>query len=46
MADAVLHRLHAPTQLRETAVWLIDHHMTVLQPEEALLRRSLSRYGR
>ena len=46
MADAVLHRLHAPTQLRETAVWLIDHHMTVLQSEEALLRRSLSRYGR
>ena len=46
MADAVLHRLHAPTQLRETAVWLIDHHMTALQPEEALLRRSLSRYGR
>lgn len=46
MADAALHRLHAPTQLRETAVWLIDHHMTVLQPEEALLRRSLSRYGR
>ena len=46
MADAVLHRLHAPTQLRETAVWLIDHHMTVLQPEEAQLRRSLSRYGR
>lgn len=46
MADTVLRRLKAPTQLRETAVWLIDHHMTVLQPEEALLRRSLSRYGR
>lgn len=46
MADTVLRRLHAPTELRERAVWLIDHHMTVLQPEEALLRRSLSRYGK
>ena len=46
MAEEILRRLHAPAQLRETAVWLIDHHMTVLQPEEALLRRSLSRYGK
>ena len=46
MADEVLNRLRAPASLRETAVWLIDHHMTVLQPELPLVRRSLSRYGR
>lgn len=46
MAEDVLRRLRAPSAVRETAVWLIDHHMTVLQPEERLLRRSLSRYGR
>ncbi|MGM9605327.1 MAG: CCA tRNA nucleotidyltransferase [Faecousia sp.] len=46
MADTILRRLRAPSAVREAAVWLIDHHMTVLQPEENLLRRSLSRYGR
>ena len=46
MAGEVLERLRAPAALKERAVWLIDHHMTVLQPEETLLRRSLSRYGR
>lgn len=46
MAAEVLTRLHAPNPVRETAVWLIDHHMTVLQPELPLVRRSLSRYGR
>ncbi len=46
MAGEVLTRLHAPASVRETAVWLIDHHMTVLQPELPLVRRSLSRYGR
>ena len=46
MADTVLQRLHAPAGVREEAVWLIEHHMSVLQPEEAPLRRWLSRYGR
>lgn len=46
MAEAVLQRLRAPGEVREEAVWLIDHHMTVLQPEQATLRRCLSRYGR
>ncbi len=46
MAEEALKRLHAPASVRETAVWLIDHHMTVLQPELPQLRRSLSRYGR
>ena len=27
-------------------MWLIEHHMSVLQPEETMLRRWLSRYGR
>ena len=46
MADTVLQRLRAPAGVREEAVWLIEHHMSVLQPEEATLRRWLSRYGR
>ena len=46
MADGVLQRLGAPDAVREKAVWLIDHHMTALQPEQAQLRCSLSRYGR
>lgn len=46
MADEILRRLHAPAALRENAVWLIDHHMAVLQPEEELLGKSLSRYGK
>ena len=46
MADTVLQRLRAPAGVREEAVWLIEHHMYVLQPEETTLRRWLSRYGR
>ena len=45
MAEEILTRLHAPKGLREDAVWLIDHHMTPLPPEETQLRRYLSRYG-
>lgn len=45
MAEEIFTRLHAPKGLREDAVWLIDHHMTPLPPEEAQLRRYLSRYG-
>lgn len=46
MADQVLRRLHAPNELREQVVWLIDHHMSRLSPELPMLRRQLSRHGR
>ncbi len=46
MADAILHRLKAPTALREQVVALVELHMTRLEPERKLLRRRLSRLGR
>ena len=46
MASMVLERLNAPEAVRQRAVWLIDHHMLVLLPEETLLAPILSRYGR
>ena len=46
MADTVLRRLKAPTQLREQVVALIKLHMTKLEPDKRLLRRRLSRLGR
>lgn len=45
MADAILHRLKAPTSLRERVVLLIEQHMTRLEPDKKLLRRRLSRLG-
>ena len=45
IAGAVLHRLKAPTALREQVVFLIDHHMTPMEPDKRLLRRRLGRYG-
>jgi tRNA nucleotidyltransferase (CCA-adding enzyme) len=45
MADAILHRLKAPTALRQQVVELIGLHMTPLEPDKRLLRRRLSRYG-
>ncbi len=45
MADAVLLRLKAPTQLRQQVVFLIEHHMQTITPDRKLLRRLLSRYG-
>ena len=45
MADAILRRLKAPTDLREDAVFLIGKHMTKLEPDRKLLRRRLSQYG-
>ena len=45
IADRVLRRLKAPTQLREDAVFLIEKHMTKLEPEKKLLRRRLAQYG-
>ena len=45
LADAALRRLKAPTALREQVAFLIEKHMTPLQPDKKLLRRRLSRYG-
>ena len=45
MADRILLRLKAPTQLREEVVLLISQHMTLLEPEKTLLRRRISRLG-
>ena len=45
MADEILHRLKAPTALREQTVRLIELHMTKLEPEKKSVRRWLSRLG-
>ena len=45
MADAVLHRLKAPTALRQRVVTLIKLHMTKLEPDKRLLRRRLGKLG-
>ena len=45
MADGVLHRLKAPTALRERVVLLIEKHMTKLTPDKKLLRRQIGRLG-
>lgn len=45
MADEILRRLHAPNGLREEAVWLIEQHMTPLEPDKLLLKKRLSRWG-
>ena len=46
IADEILHRLKAPTDLREQVVALVELHMTRLEPDRKLLRRRLSRYGK
>ncbi len=45
MAEEILFRLKAPTELRQRVVFLIRHHMDTVIPERKLLRRWLSRYG-
>lgn len=45
MADTILRRLKAPTDLREHVVFLIDRHMARLEPDRKLLRRRLAQYG-
>lgn len=45
MADAILHRLKAPTALRQQVTFLVAHHMTPLEPDKRLLRRRLGKYG-
>ena len=46
MANEILLKLKAPTQLREDVVWLIEQHMAFFQPERKSIRRLLSRYGK
>ena len=45
MADKLLLTLKAPTALRERVVFLIEKHMTPLEPDKKLLRRRLGQYG-
>lgn len=45
MADAILHRLKAPSALRQQVVQLIRLHMTQIVPEKKVVRRWLSRLG-
>ncbi|MBQ8910137.1 MAG: HD domain-containing protein [Oscillospiraceae bacterium] len=45
IANDVLHRLKAPTELREQVVFLIQHHIDTLSGDKALLRKKLSKYG-
>ena len=45
MADNLLLQLKAPTALRERVVFLIQKHMTPLEPDKKILRRRLGQYG-
>ena len=45
MADEILRRLRAPTALREEVVFLIDKHMTKIEPEKKAVRRAMARIG-
>ena len=45
MANEILHRLKAPTALRQQVVALIERHMQVLIPDRKFLRRRLSQWG-
>jgi len=44
-ADAMLHRLKAPTVLREQAVLLIEKHMVWFEVNKKVVRRWISRLG-
>ena len=45
IADQLLLALKAPTALRERVVFLIEKHMTPLEPDKKILRRRLGQYG-
>lgn len=45
LADEILHRLKAPTALRERAVFLIANHMTKLTEDRKLLKRFCAKWG-
>ena len=44
-ADAILHRLKAPTALRQRVVFLVENHMLPLEPDKRILRRRLGKFG-
>lgn len=44
-ADAILLRLKAPTALRQRVVFLIEQHMTPLEPNKKVLIRRLGAWG-
>ena len=46
IANEILHRLRAPTDLRTQVVTLVEQHMIRLEPDRKLLRRRLSRFGK
>lgn len=45
LAEGILHRLKAPTALRQQVTELVEQHMTPLLPQRNVLRRRLSRMG-
>ncbi len=45
IADAVLRRLKAPTDLREQVISLVKLHMTKIEPDKKVVRRWLGRLG-
>ena len=45
IADTVLLRLKAPTQLRQQVVTLIENHMLDLSADKKLLKKRLARFG-
>jgi len=45
LAEELLLQLKAPTALREQVVFLIDQHMSLLEPDKKSLRRKLGKYG-
>lgn len=45
MANDILLRLRAPNALREQVVFLVEQHMTPLEPDKKVLRRLLGRHG-
>ena len=45
LAEALLLRLKAPNALRQRVAFLVEKHMTPLEPDKKLLRRRLGQYG-
>jgi tRNA nucleotidyltransferase (CCA-adding enzyme) len=45
IAEQVLQQLKVPTELREQVVFLVEHHMTALEPDKKILRRRIGKYG-
>ena len=45
MAEEILRRFKAPNALRERVVFLVENHMTLLEPDRKLLRRRIGKFG-